>query len=116
MLFRSKLIIIDTLADKHGRPVRIGYRGSDVEIAVTPPIGRHDRIVFDGEQRDRFIKAWAEAERVIEETEHPLPRAANCPGCGHPDGAVATRRSSRCQHVWHQFRAQSAVEAVTVDA
>jgi hypothetical protein len=68
------LVIVDTLSDKHGRPVRIGYRGSDVEIAVTPPVGRHDRIVLDGEQRNQFIKAWAEAEHQAEA--HEAVRAA----------------------------------------
>lgn len=63
---KPALVVVDTLRDKHGRPVRVGYRGSDVEIAVTPPSTRHDRIVFDGEGRDRFIKAFAAAEREDE--------------------------------------------------
>jgi hypothetical protein len=64
---KPELVIVDTLKDKHGRTVKVGYRGSDVEIIVTPHSGHDGRIALDGEQRDRFFKACAKAERLAEE-------------------------------------------------
>lgn len=63
---KPELVIVDALRDRHGRTVKAGWRGSDVEIIVTPHSGHDGRISLDGEQRDRFIKAWAEAERRAE--------------------------------------------------
>lgn len=61
-----ELIIVDKLRDKHGRTVKVGHRGADVEIIVTPHTGHDGRIALDGEGRDRFIKAWADAEIAAE--------------------------------------------------
>ena len=63
---KPKLVIVDTLKDKHNRTVKVGYRGGDVEIIVTPHSGHDGRIALDGEQRDRFFRACAEAERQVE--------------------------------------------------
>lgn len=58
---KPELVIVDTLKDKHGRTVKVGYRGADVEIIVTPHSGHDGRIALDGEQRDRFLRAFAES-------------------------------------------------------
>ena len=65
---KPELVIVDTLKDKHGRTVKVGYRAGDVEIIVTPHSGHDGRIALDGEQRDRFFRACAEAERLAEAT------------------------------------------------
>ncbi len=65
---KPELVIVDTLKDKHNRTVKVGYRGSDVEVIVTPHSGHDGRIALDGPGRDRFIKAWATAERLAEES------------------------------------------------
>lgn len=69
---KPELVIVDTLKDKHRRTVKIGHRGGDVEIIVTPHSGRDGRIALDAERRDRFIKAWADAERAIEREDAEL--------------------------------------------
>ena len=58
---KPELVVVDTLKDKHGRTVKVGYRGADVEIIVTPHSGHDGRIALDGEQRHRFMMAWAQA-------------------------------------------------------
>lgn len=63
---KPELVIVDTIKDKHGRTVKVGHRGGDVEIVVTPHSGHDGRIALDGEQRDHFIKAWALAEMAAE--------------------------------------------------
>jgi hypothetical protein len=77
---KPELIIVDTLKDKHGRTVKVGYRGADVEIIVTPHSGHDGRMAFDGEHRDRFIKAWAEAEKLAEGHAPTLPDRARAAG------------------------------------
>jgi hypothetical protein len=66
---KPELVIVDTLKDKHGRTVKVGHRGGDVEITVTPHSGHDGRIALDDEQRGRFIRAWALAEQIIEAAE-----------------------------------------------
>jgi len=58
---KPELVIVDTFRDKHNRTVKVGHRGPDVEITVTPHSGHDGRIALDGEQRDRFLRAFAEA-------------------------------------------------------
>lgn len=63
---KPELVIVGTLKDSRGRTVKVGHRGGDVEIVVTPHSGHDGRIVLDGEQRDHFIKAWVLAEMAAE--------------------------------------------------
>jgi hypothetical protein len=63
---KPELVVVDTLKDKHGRTVKVGYRGGDVEIIVTPHSGHDGRIALDGTQRNRFVRAFAESERLAE--------------------------------------------------
>jgi hypothetical protein len=81
MASKPELVIADTLKDKHGRTVKVGHRGGDVEIIVTPHSGAGARIFLDGRGRDRFIRAWAEAERQAEVVEAEI-------WCGLPGGCV----------------------------
>lgn len=60
---KTQLVIVDTLNDKHGRTVKVGYRGGDVEIVVTPHSGHDGRMAFDAEGRARFVEAWVSAVR-----------------------------------------------------
>lgn len=58
---KPELVIVDTLTDKYGRTVKVGYRAGDVEIIVTPHSGHDGRMAFDGVGRTRFIEAWRAA-------------------------------------------------------
>jgi hypothetical protein len=76
---KPELVIVDQLTDKQDRKVLVGYRGDDVRIAITS--NRLTCVVdLDGEQRDRFMRAFAAAEQEIEhddaELEHRRERAA----------------------------------------
>jgi hypothetical protein len=95
---KPELVIVDTLKDKHNRTVKVGYRGGDVEIIVTPHSGHDGRIAFDGEQRDRFMRAFAAAEQEIErddaELEHRRETAPGhlrecCDHCNNREGDPA---------------------------
>ena len=83
---KPELVIVGTLKDKHGRTVKVGYRGGDVEIIVTPHSGHDGRMAFDGDGRDRFIKAWAQAEFAVEGISSQFAR----PCCDHCDNSAAT--------------------------
>lgn len=63
---KPELVVVDTLKDKHGRTVKVGYRAGDVEVIVTPHSGHDGRMAFDGEGRARFVRAFAEAERQLQ--------------------------------------------------
>ena len=81
--------------------------GDDGETAAVHIDGPAS-FTLDKAGREEFQRLFMEAERLVEANPESsgmtVPRAANCPECGHPDGAVATRRSSRCQHIWHRYR------------
>lgn len=81
---KPELVIVDTLKDRHGRTVKVGHRGGDVEIIVTPHSGRDGRIALDDEQRDRFMCAVAQAEMAIEAAEVVEAEI----WCGLPGGCV----------------------------
>jgi hypothetical protein len=66
---KPELVITDTLKDAYGRTVKVGHRGGNLEIIVTPHSGHDGRIALDDEQREAFIKAWAQAETEIERHE-----------------------------------------------
>ncbi|MGH9056752.1 MAG: hypothetical protein ACRDYY_12980 [Acidimicrobiales bacterium] len=83
---KPELVIVDTLKDKHNRTVKVGHRGDDVEVIVTPHSGHDGRISFDAGQRDRFIRAWAESEKQAERNGSPVVRAC----CDHCDNSEAT--------------------------
>jgi len=65
----ADLIITGTLKDAYGRTVKVGYRGGNAEIVVTPHSGHDGRIALDGRGRDEFLKALARAEMEIERDE-----------------------------------------------
>ena len=69
---KPPLVVTGTLKDRRGRTVKVGHRGDDVEVIVTPHSGRDGRITLDGEQRDRFLKAFARAEMAIEREDAEL--------------------------------------------
>jgi hypothetical protein len=94
---KPELIIVDTLKDKHGRTVKVGYRGADVEIIVTPHSGHDGRMAFDGEQRDRFIKAWAEAEKLAEGQAPGRPVATSSSRPPASSSASPTASSKECE-------------------
>ena len=83
---KPELVIVDTLKDKHGRTVKVGHRGGDVEIIVTPHSGSGGRIALDGDQRDRFIKAFAQAEIAAERHMCAIPD--DCPNGPGPHPLV----------------------------
>lgn len=58
----SDFTVVDTLKDAKGRTVKVGYRGREVEIVVTPHSGHQGRIAFDThEQHERFAAAYGTA-------------------------------------------------------
>lgn len=58
----SEFNVVGTLKDAHGRTVKVGYRGREVEIVVTPHSGHQGRIGFaTGEQHEAFATAYADA-------------------------------------------------------
>lgn len=59
----AELTVVDTLKDKHNRTVKVGHRGGNVEIIVTPHSGHDGRMAFDPVGHERFMKANAEAAR-----------------------------------------------------
>ena len=69
---KPPLVVTGTLKDRHGRTVKVGQRGGDVEVDVTPYSRRDGRITLDGEQRDRFLEAFARAEMEIEREDAEL--------------------------------------------
>jgi hypothetical protein len=63
---KPDLAVTDTLKDAQGRTVKVGHRGGNVEIIVTPHSGHDGRIALDDGGRGRFIRAFAAAELEIE--------------------------------------------------
>lgn len=115
---KPEFVVVDTLKDKFGRTVKVGYRGADVEIVVTPHSGHDGRIALDGEQRDRFIKAWAKAEIEAERNGSPVIRAC-CDHCDNSEAAghgytLSGPHAGRCEECAHE-RARREHDAGTGD-
>jgi hypothetical protein len=65
--------VIDTIDDEYGDTCMISRVGDRVHITLEEGVST---ISFDAERRDRFAKAWAEAERRAEASAELLDRAA----------------------------------------